>query len=60
MAAVKAMRARMKGRRGKRSPRGQMRRRPAAYPACMRVAMEEAFSKETAKERAMRLRIAWL
>lgn len=58
--AVKAISHKMKGRRRKRSPKGQMSRRPTAYPACIRVAMDEAFSKVTLKESAILFKMGWL
>ena len=58
--AVKATKPRMKGRRRKRSPRGQMKSRPVAYPACIRVATVDARSKDTLKVSAILNRMAWL
>jgi len=45
--AVKPTRRRMNGRRSKTSPSGQIKSMPDAYPACIKVAIEDDFSKLT-------------
>lgn len=50
----------MNGLRRNRSPKGQMNSRPVAYPACISVATDAAFSKDTLNVSAILNRIAWL
>lgn len=58
--AVTQMRPRMNGRRRSMSPNGQMKSKPAAYPACISVATDDALSKLTLNVSAILLRTGWL
>jgi hypothetical protein len=58
--AVKKTSIKTKALRGNMSPRGQRKRRPAAYPACITVGIRDERSSVTLKSLASILRIGWL